>query len=229
MKIYSDRCLHWMMSLVGGFLGTYAISSREGIFASAQTGNLMNMMESLCIGDMKESVLRLVFAAVFAAALVISYLLKAETKQDLRGSCIAVDSVALIITCGIPETVEPLLAILPISFAASYQWGTCAGADGYNSATIFSTNNLKQFTWGFTEYFRSGSKMALDKGCFYGLTLLMFLTGAWLGIVAVDCLGTRGGIIGLIPLVFAYLILLNLRKTENSEPGVNFSQPVKHF
>ena len=38
-----DAILHWTISLVGGFLGAYAILLHAGNFGSAQTGNLMEM------------------------------------------------------------------------------------------------------------------------------------------------------------------------------------------
>ena len=38
-----DAILHWNISLVGGFLGAYAILLHAGNFGSAQTGNLMEM------------------------------------------------------------------------------------------------------------------------------------------------------------------------------------------
>ena len=38
-----DAILHWNISLVGGFLGAYAILLHVGNFGSAQTGNLMEM------------------------------------------------------------------------------------------------------------------------------------------------------------------------------------------
>ena len=38
-----DMILHWNLTLVGGFLGTYAILLHAGNFGSAQTGNVMEM------------------------------------------------------------------------------------------------------------------------------------------------------------------------------------------
>lgn len=39
--------LHWNLTLVGGFLGTYAILLHAGNFGSAQTGNVMEMAAAL--------------------------------------------------------------------------------------------------------------------------------------------------------------------------------------
>ena len=42
-----DMILHWNLTLVGGFLGTYAILLHAGNFGSAQTGNVMEMAAAL--------------------------------------------------------------------------------------------------------------------------------------------------------------------------------------
>ena len=35
--------MHWLLTLVGGFMGTYAVLLHAGNFGSAQTGNIMEM------------------------------------------------------------------------------------------------------------------------------------------------------------------------------------------
>ena len=44
-----DMILHWNLTLVGGFLGTYAILLHAGNFGSAQTGNVMEMLSLIHI------------------------------------------------------------------------------------------------------------------------------------------------------------------------------------
>ena len=38
--------MHWLLTLVGGFMGTYAVLLHAGNFGSAQTGNIMEMARS---------------------------------------------------------------------------------------------------------------------------------------------------------------------------------------
>ena len=35
--------MHWLLTLVGGFMGVYAVLLHAGNFGSAQTGNVMEM------------------------------------------------------------------------------------------------------------------------------------------------------------------------------------------
>ena len=68
-----DAILHWNISLVGGFLGGYAILSHAGIFGSAQTGNLMEMASNVRFMEWKslDNFLAFVF---FACGVVAAYL-----------------------------------------------------------------------------------------------------------------------------------------------------------
>ena len=209
-----EHYLHGMMSFMGGFLGAYSIASRMGLFASAQTGNMIHIVECVYERNGKALLLRIGFAVVFASALVISYFLKNKRGCDLRGSCMIVDAAAIVIMSLIPVSAEPLISIYPLAFAASFQWGTFSGTGGYNSSTIFSTNNFRQFIWGVTEFICSRSNEAKKRVIYYGTTLLMFLSGAWLGFAVVDWLGVQGGLLGLIPLGVSGMILKVRKKTE---------------
>ena len=182
-----EHYLHGMMSFMGGFLGAYSIASRMGLFASAQTGNMIHIVECVYERNGKALLLRIGFAVVFASALVISYFLKNKRGCDLRGSCMIVDAAAIVIMSLIPVSAEPLISIYPLAFAASFQWGTFSGTGGYNSSTIFQQIILGSL-FGGLQSLSVPEAMRQKKGgytterhylCFYlapGLVLLL-LTG----------------------------------------------------
>jgi len=76
--------LHWNLTLVGGFLGTYAILLHAGNFGSAQTGNVMEMAAALTGKNFAEVGIRFLAFLIFGSAIVISYLLTNFTKLDMR-------------------------------------------------------------------------------------------------------------------------------------------------
>ena len=79
-----DMILHWNLTLVGGFLGTYAILLHAGNFGSAQTGNVMEMAAALTGKNFAEVGIRFLAFLIFGSAIVISYLLTNFTKLDMR-------------------------------------------------------------------------------------------------------------------------------------------------
>ena len=44
---YHDVIIHYLMAIVGGFFGGYAIFTRMNVFGSAQTANLIDLVEAL--------------------------------------------------------------------------------------------------------------------------------------------------------------------------------------
>jgi len=203
-----DTILHYIMSLIGGFLGTYALLLRGGNFGSAQTGNFLEAMISLSEGDFTSVAIRAGGGIVYASALIFSYLLSNCTNVNMKTMVLKVEVVGLLIAAMIPETADPILALYPIFAMMSFQWGTYSGAKGYNSASIFTTNNFKQCVLGWTQYIHQHDPKAKEKACLYTFTVFSFLGGALLGAVSTEYLGTYAAFICYVPLFAAYTVLL---------------------
>lgn len=69
-----ERYLHNLMAVIGGFFGGYAILNRCDILGSAQTANLLSMTLKLLGGDLREVLIRLGAAALYACAIALSIL-----------------------------------------------------------------------------------------------------------------------------------------------------------
>lgn len=188
--------IHHMMALCGGMLGVYAIISRMGVFASAQTANLIDLMCDLLGKDPGEISLRVLALVFYIAAMAVFVILEKRTSLNLEYGAILIDLAAVAAVGAIPETANPFIALYPIFFASSFQWCVFKGARGYVSATVFSTNNLKMTVTAFTEYLISGKNeagraKALEKALFFGGTLLYFHVGVLIGYITGLFWGTR--------------------------------------
>lgn len=177
-KEQTETAAHHAMAVVGGFLGVYALMTRHETFGSSETSNLIYLTLAGLNGSVFSFIVRLgatlcyIFGIVFAT-ITPKYLKKA----DFRYFSIAIDAIACLILGLIPEGVDPVLALYPMFFATSVQWLAYTQAAGYNSATIFSTNNLRQCFAGLAEYMHSHDSAYWKKFCFYGGTLICFHTG----------------------------------------------------
>lgn len=110
------------------------------------------------------------------------------------------------------------LALYPIFFAMSVQWGAFNGAQGFNSSTIFSTNNTKQTSLALAHYLCEKDPMYLAKCWFYAATLLCFHLGATLSFFAVKLWGLRASWC-VIPLAaWAYYMVCCEEKSEQRTP-----------
>ncbi len=203
-----DALLHWNISFVGGFLGGYATLSHAGVFGSAQTGNLMEMAANVRFMEWAELGLRILAMVIFACGVIASYMLTNYTNLHMRKLAIWVDAAGLALTALLPGTLPAIAGVYPIFFCSAFQWGVYSGADGFNSATVFITNNFKQSVLGWTQYALTKDKEFKRKAVLYSLTTFLFFLGALLGVTAVDIFGNSyGAFVGLFPLAVARVII----------------------
>ena len=199
--------LPWTMSVVGGFLGTYAILTHNGTFGSAETGNMMELAVEVTSLELDTVAVRLLAFLVFGAAIVISYLLTTYSKWNMRKLAIWIDAIGLLTTVFLPDSLDPIAGLYPIFFCAAFQWGTYCGAEGYNSASIFITNNYKQLLLAWTRYFIEKDRKLLAKAVLYSMTVISFFAGACIGCFSVYSWGKSGAFVCLLPLAAARLLL----------------------
>lgn len=197
-----DVILHWNISLVGGFLGAYAILLHTGNFGSAQTGNMMEMGVELFSMEWDKVLLRLIAMILFGAGVASAYMLAHYTKINMRKLAIWIDVLALALASVLP--LKPaIVGIYPIFFASAFQWGVYSGADGFNSATIFMTNNFKQSVLGWLQYGLTKDKEFKKKAILYTFTVICFFFGVLLGAWAVDRFEIYAAYVGFFPLAAA--------------------------
>ena len=194
-----ERRLHLNMTLLGGFIGGYAILSHDDLFGSAQTTNMISLVIGAAGGPDSEWLARffglLVYIAGLASTVLISH--KINKEQQKRFSII-LDALVLFFVAFLPKDLDIFIATYPLFYVTSFQWCTFKGADGFVSSSIFSTNNLRQCITGFSEYLCSHDTEALRKGIYFGKVLLSFYVGVLFAYISCSTLGTKGSWPGII-------------------------------
>lgn len=215
--------LHLLMAMIGGIYGAYALEFR-GAFGSAMTGNFLDVAGELAritIWSTTEEIptllLRIGAALIFGFAMVLCTMLKTRTKLPMQKVTLIIEAIGMILTVFIPMETEPILALYPIFFLSSFQWGTFSGVKEYGCATIFSTNNFRQCVTAWAEYTLTHQEKDRRKGSFYGMTILSFLIGGYLGTVSTEYFAAYGLLLGLLPLSFAFTRLENETRDRNKE------------
>ncbi len=197
--------LHCIMCILGGFLGAYAILCRLMNFGSSQTANMIDILCTLFEGDVTDFLLRLSGLVLYVLAMVICVLLTKKTALNVKRYAIFIDMAGLILLTFIPGDINPILGILPIFFMMATQWSVFSGNGEFNSSTIFSTNNLKQFTFALTNYVMEREKAQLRKAKFFGTSLLCYHIGVIFSFFACRSFGTHASLCAL-PLTFCALV-----------------------
>lgn len=202
-----DTTIHYIMSYIGGFLGVYTILLRGGNFGSAQTGNLISLATGWFGGSWQEMILRIIALAIFIISMIAAYLLPKYVKGDMRRICLWLEITGIVLAGFLPEDMNNIAALYPIFAITAFQWGVFGGAKGYSSATIFSTNNLKQMVLSLTDYIQTKDARQREKAAFYGFTLISFQIGVAGGFLAVNTWQVTGIWACLIPLGAALTIV----------------------
>ena len=70
-----------MLALCGGFLDAYTYITRGGVFANAQTGNIVLMGINIAKGDFERVIHYVVPILAFALGILISEVIKATLKK----------------------------------------------------------------------------------------------------------------------------------------------------
>ncbi len=187
-----ETAAHHALAMVGGFFGVYALFMRGGTFGSSETSNLIYLVISGLTGSAGEFFTRLGATACYVAGIVFASLGRRFCRRvDFRLCALLVDGGACLLLAWIPEEADPVLALYPMFFATAVQWVAYSQAAGFNCATIFSTNNLRQCTEGLVDYCCTRGEASLKKFRFYGGTLLCFHVGAVYGWKCLHFWGVR--------------------------------------
>ena len=196
--------IHFNMALIGGYLGTYGILSRGGNFPSAQTSNLISIVTLIIGRDPLHLLVRVGALAIYVSAIVLCTWLPRHTRVRLPELSLAISSAAVLISPLIPLTTEPFLALYPLFFATAFQWCSFKAPRGFTCATIFSTNNLRQFSSAAAEVWLNHDESFREKFSFFGGTLLFFHCGAAAALLLSLAFDVKASLFCLIPLASAW-------------------------
>ncbi|MBO4998954.1 MAG: DUF1275 domain-containing protein [Lachnospira sp.] len=207
MKIHSNKKelqLHSLMCCVGGFLGAYAILCRLENFGSAQTNNLIQVCLCFLGRDFFDFMLRVAGMVLYMAAIAIYAILHKKTGINLQKYAISIDIAGLILLSLLPSDMNPVAGILPIFFMMATQWSVFHGSGEYISSTIFSTNNLRQFTLAASEYLMEKDTAKLKRAKYFANSLLCYHVGVIYAFFACRELGVQASLLCLPIVLLAF-------------------------
>lgn len=200
--------IHHIVSLIGGFLGAYAIISRTSNFGSAETTNMIAIVIGLMDNNLEAYIFRLLALVLYISAIIFTVALPKICKVNMQYLSMVIDAIGMIILAFIPTDINPIIALFPVFFMSAFQWNSFPRANGYFCSTIFSTNNLRQMIIGFTEYLANKKPEHLARGKFFGATLLYYHLGVAYAFIVTKTWGIKASVAGIIPVIVATTMLI---------------------
>lgn len=197
IKENRDVILHSIMSSIGGLIGGYAVLCR-GNLGSAQTLNLIEIVLGIIGRSWPELLIRIAGLLLYLAGIEVFLVLSKKTKLNMQRYSIIVDMAGFLVLAALPDGISGTVGILPMFFMFSTQWSVFHGTRGYNSATIFSTNNFRQTALSLGEYVLSRDKEQLKKALFFMNTLFWFNINVAISYFLVKGFGVQACLFGFI-------------------------------
>lgn len=201
------QCIHYNMSVCGGFLGAYAVLNRCDVLGNAQTSNLIHLAMDILGRDLKQVILRVIAMLLYMCGTMLTVVLPKYTKCNLHVLSVLIDIAAVIILSFMPESMNTVVALYPVFFAMAFQWNVFADICGYASSTIFSTNNVRQMSISFTKYICDRQHSDWVRAKFYAGVLLFFHIGVGISFIAWKMAGLHGIYVGFLPLATALALV----------------------
>lgn len=139
----------YLLTFVGGYLDAYTYFKRGGVFANAQTGNIVKLGIALANGSSEKYLQFLIpilcFALGLLTSLALTEYLERRQLRLVRRSVLVAECVGLALVGFIPLTEDWNLAANSIvSYVAAMQYETFTVFRGESIVTTMSTGNLRK-------------------------------------------------------------------------------------
>lgn len=203
-----EKKLYYTMAFTGGFMGAYAILNRCDVFGNAQTANMIYIALNIVGRNAMAVIYRLGGMLLYVSGIVITVMWPKISKISVHYVAVAVDAAAIIILGLMPEHMNNVIALYPIFLAASIQWNSFCRIENYNCSTVFSTNNLRQFTSAATEYICSRESKYAQKAKFYGGLIICYHLGVVFSYMTFKSLGIKSIWAAMIPVIIASAMII---------------------
>ncbi len=209
-------CVAALLAVAGGFLDAHTYLGRGGVFANAQTGNLVLLAVRAAEGRWSAAGGYLAPIAAFSMGVLVTELLKRRLRQSQtlhwRQLVLALEMAVLVCVSALPLGRMDGAANVLVSFVCALQVETFRKVRGNPFASTMCTGNLRScmetLYRGVSE--RDGALLK-KSGCYFGV-ITCFLLGAALGGVLTARFPQRSILAAGVFLLAAFGVMWRKRK-----------------
>lgn len=197
-----------IMALAGGFMDAYSYIGRGGVFANAQTGNMLLAAVNLSSADPSSSLRHLFPVIAFALGIMMADLVHERFVSVLhwRQETVLVEAAILFVVSCLPES-QNLLANCLTSLACGMQVESFRKIHGHGIATTMCIGNLRSALQNVDDFIITHNRGFLFNGLLYFGVIAMFMTGAVLGNACIGWFGLRAIAVASILLALAFSVM----------------------
>ena len=174
-----------LLALTGGFLDAYTYISRGGVFANAQTGNIVLLGLNMASGQWSRALYYLVPIIAFVLGIFLAESIRGKCmynrKMHWRQLVLILEMLVLLFVAVLPQGKFDMIANVAVSFICAMQVESFRKMNGNAFATTMCTGNLRSGTERLYRFGRTGEVKELEKSLQYYGIILIFIIGAMAG------------------------------------------------
>ena len=173
-----------LLAIVGGFLDGYTFICRGGVFANAQTGNIVLVGIDAAKGDFVQAFMALLPILAFIVGIIVTEKIKdfefpSSASITYSEQIIIIIEVTVLFIVGfIPNTMPNAFATLPISFVSSVQIASFSKLVDSPYSTTMCTGNLRTASQAAYKAFIKKDNNSALKTKRYMTIIFSFIIGA---------------------------------------------------
>jgi uncharacterized membrane protein YoaK (UPF0700 family) len=182
-----------MLALVGGFLDAYTFISRDGVFANAQTGNIVLLAIDAANGDWENCFIYIPPILAFFLGVMVAEIVKTprlrEWLYSYRRAILLLECIVLIIVGILPSSVPDLVVNIFISFVSSVQISTFTRLDKWTYNSTMTTGNLRTASQAVYSAVVKHDEEAEKQFKEFFVIIVSFSLGALVGTISTNYMG----------------------------------------
>lgn len=210
LNTYESLRLGIILASVGGFLDAYAYIGRGGVFANAETGNVVFLAIGLAQKNYKMSLLAAIQIISFIlGALLTEKIMHKEMKKGIGPEhygkiILIIEALALFIVGLIPESVPNRMVTAIIAFVSAMQISAFKTLVDSPYSTTICTGNLRNVSGALFKAINNKDEKSRARAIRYLLVILFFVLGAALGAILTTGFGVKSIFVAVGLLIVAY-------------------------
>ena len=204
-----------LLTMSGGLQDAYTYINRGGVFANAQTGNIVRMSENLLEWDLPGFLSYLFPVLAFALGVIVSEEVRVRSKDKSklhwREYVVVIEILILFVSAFIPHNLDALANAL-ISLSCAMQVEAFKKVHGFAYARTMCIGNLRSGTEALHEYLVTKDKKFRTKALEYFGMITIFAIGAGIGTLTAHHFGIYGILPSCLLLIGAFITMLSSNK-----------------
>ena len=212
-----------LLTVANGFVDAYTFIAHGGVFANAQTANVVLFGVGLARRDVVNPLAHLWPILAFLAGLSAARALKTPSAKAAlrypRRFSLLVQITVLIIVGGLSQTTPQWVITTTIGFVSALQLSLFRTVRSATFVTVAMTGNLLRVTEALHDAVR-GSRRERQRAALYVTLIVGFAGGAVVGALITVHLDTRAAWVpaGIIALALAQYTIDDLRRRRTASP-----------